>query len=194
MNEEVTEEEFMSMSDEERIKYLIGIDLSKELTEENILEAMMTESHLKEDEYKLDPEESDEMFSQMFPTDWMNTDIGINTHIGRDMICMYKDSYYEDIKKINSLLWKVMMNVDLNSILKEYYDSKLDEVLYQFIGEAKYHVVEHSFHKDFNVDEDMVKRMVLAAKLHDLTEIYETLYRTAKVINAMKGKIKNESN
>lgn len=184
---EVTEEEFMNMSDEERIKYLMGDDFNPE-------EMILKEMHLQEDDLSLDPEESNEMFSHMFPTDWMKEEVNINTQMGREMISLHKDSYYEDIKRLNALLWKVMMNLDMDSILKEYDESKLDDVLYTFIDEAKYYVIENSFHKDPKVDKDMIKRLVLSAKLHDLCQIYETLYRTAKIIHTMKGKINNEDN
>lgn len=200
--ENVTEEQFMSMSDAERVKYIMGVDMAPEseigcASYEDIEklqynayfeDAVLKEMHLKEKEIKLDPEESSEMFKQMIPTDWLKEDIDISTEAGHEMMAQFVDSYYEDIKRINSLLWKVFMNVDINEIMKEYDNSKFDDVLSNFIDMGKYHVIENSFHKDINNNDNMINRMVLCAKLHDLEQIFHTMYRVGKIIRKMERK------
>ena len=200
--ENVTEEEFMSMSDEERAKYIMGIDMSpdSELDHSSyedierlqynayFEDTILKEMHLKEKEIKLDPEESSEMFKQMIPTDWLKEDIEINTNIGRKSMAQYVDSHYEDIRRINILLWKVFMNVDLNEILQDYDRMRLDNILEDFIDMGKYHVIENAFHKDFNNNDELIKRIVLSAKLHDLAQICHTMYRVGKIIKAKENK------
>lgn len=202
MENNITEEEFMSMSDEERAKYIIGVDMAPESgmdhsSYEDIEKlqynayfesAILKEMHLKEKEYTLDPEESSEMFKQMIPTDWLKEDIEINTNIGRESMTQYVDSHYEDIRRINILLWKVFMNVDINEILQDYDRMRLDNILEDFIDMGKYHVIENAFHKDFNDNDDMIKRLVLSAKLHDLAQICHTMYRVGKIIKAKENK------
>jgi hypothetical protein len=199
--ENVTEEQFMSMSDEERAKYIIGVDMvpDSELDHSSyedierlqynayFEDTILKEMHLKEKEIKLDPEESSEMFKQMIPTDWLKEDIEINTNIGRESMAQYVDSHYEDIRRINILLWKVYMNVDLNEILQDYDRMRLDNILDDFIDMGKYHVIENAFHKDFNNNNDeLIKRIVLSAKLHDLAQICHTMYRVGKIIKAKR--------
>ena len=200
--ENVTEEQFMSMSDEERAKYIMGIDMTpdSELDHSSyedierlqynayFEDTILKEMHLKEKEIKLDPEESTEMFKQMIPTDWLKEDIEINTNIGRKSMAQFVDSHYEDIRRINILLWKVFMNVDLNEILQDYDRMRLDNILEDFIDMGKYHVIENSFHKDFNNNDELIKRIVLSAKLHDLTQICHTMYRVGKIIKAKENK------
>jgi hypothetical protein len=201
--ENVTEEQFMSMSDEERAKYIIGVDMApdSELDHSSyedierlqynayFEDTILKEMHLKEKEIKLDPEESSEMFKQMIPTDWLKEDIEINTNIGRESMAQYVDSHYEDIRRINILLWKVYMNVDLNEILQDYDRMRLDNILEDFIDMGKYHVIENAFHKDFNNNNDeLIKRIVLSAKLHDLAQICHTMYRVGKIIKAKENK------
>ena len=201
--ENVTEEEFMSMSDEERAKYIIGVDMSPESGMDHseyedieriqynayFEDAILKEMHLKEKEIKLDPEESTEMFKQMIPTDWLKEDIEINTNIGRESMAQFVDSHYEDIRRINILLWKVFMNVDINEILQDYDRMRLDNILDDFIDMGKYHVIENAFHKDFNNNNDeLIKRIVLSAKLHDLAQICHTMYRVGKIIKAKENK------
>ena len=201
--ENVTEEEFMSMSDEERAKYIMGIDMSPDSDLDHssyedierlqynayFEDTILKEMHLKEKEIKLDPEESSEMFKQMIPTDWLKEDIEINTNIGRKSMAQYVDSHYEDIRRINILLWKVFMNVDLNEILQDYDRMRLDNILEDFIDMGKYHVIENAFHKDFNNNNDeLIKRIVLSAKLHDLAQICHTMYRVGKIIKAKENK------
>ena len=201
--ENVTEEQFMSMSDEERAKYIMGIDMApdSELDHSSyedierlqynayFEDTILKEMHLKEKEIKLDPEESSEMFKQMIPTDWLKEDIEINTNIGRESMAQFVDSHYEDIRRINMLLWKVFMNVDINEILQDYDRMRLDNILDDFIDMGKYHVIENAFHKDFNNNNDgLIKRIVLSAKLHDLAQICHTMYRVGKIIKAKENK------
>ena len=200
--ENVTEEQFMSMSDEERAKYIMGIDMSPDSDLDHssyedierlqynayFEDTILKEMHLKEKEIKLDPEESSEMFKQMIPTDWLKEDIEINTNIGRKSMAQYVDSHYEDIRRINILLWKVFMNVDLNEILQDYDRMRLDNILEDFIDMGKYHVIENAFHKDFNNNDELIKRIVLSAKLHDLAQICHTMYRVGKIIKAKENK------
>ena len=200
--ENVTEEQFMSMSDEERAKYIMGVDMSpdSELDHSSyedierlqynayFEDTILKEMHLKEKEIKLDPEESSEMFKQMIPTDWLKEDIEINTNIGRKSMAQYVDSHYEDIRRINILLWKVYMNVDINEILQDYDRMRLDNILDDFIDMGKYHVIENAFHKDFNNNDELIKRIVLSAKLHDLAQICHTMYRVGKIIKAKENK------
>ena len=200
--ENVTEEQFMSMSDEERAKYIMGIDMSpdSELDHSSyedierlqynayFEDTILKEMHLKEKEIKLDPEESSEMFKQMIPTDWLKEDIEINTNIGRASMAQFVDSHYEDIRRINILLWKVFMNVDLNEILQDYDRMRLDNILEDFIDMGKYHVIDNAFHKDFNNNDELIKRIVLSAKLHDLAQICHTMYRVGKIIKAKENK------
>ena len=196
MENNITEEEFMSMSDAERAKYIIGVDMAPESEMDHssyedieklqynayFESALLKEMHLKEKEYTLDPEESTEMFKQMIPTDWLKEDIAINTEIGRKSMAQYVDSHYEDIRRMNILLWKVYMNVDINEILQDYDRMRLDNILEDFIDMGKYHVIENTFHKDINNNDDMIKRLVLSAKLHDLAQIFHTMYRVGKII------------
>ena len=201
--ENVTEEQFMSMSDEERAKYIMGVDMApdSELDHSSyedierlqynayFEDTILKEMHLKEKEIKLDPEESSEMFKQMIPTDWLKEDIEINTNIGRESMAQFVDSHYEDIRRINMLLWKVFMNVDINEILQDYDRMRLDNILDDFIDMGKYHVIENAFHKDFNNNNDgLIKRIVLSAKLHDLAQICHTMYRVGKIIKAKENK------
>lgn len=200
--ENITEEEFMSMSDAERVKYIIGVDMAPESEMDHssyedieklqynayFENQILQEMHLKEKEYTLDPEESSEMFKQMIPTDWLKEDIAINTNIGRESMAQYVDSHYEDIRRMNILLWKVFMNVDINEILQDYDRMRLDNILEDFIDMGKYHVIENAFRKDFNNNDDMIKRMVLVAKLHDLSQIFHTMYRVGKIIKTKENK------
>ena len=201
--ENVTEEQFMNMSDEERAKYIMGVDMApdSELDHSSyedierlqynayFEDTILKEMHLKEKEIKLDPEESSEMFKQMIPTDWLKEDIEINTNIGRESMAQFVDSHYEDIRRINMLLWKVFMNVDINEILQDYDRMRLDNILDDFIDMGKYHVIENAFHKDFNNNNDgLIKRIVLSAKLHDLAQICHTMYRVGKIIKAKENK------
>lgn len=200
--ENVTEEQFMSMSDEERAKYIMGVDMApdSELDHSSyedierlqynayFEDTILKEMHLKEKEIKLDPEESSEMFKQMIPTDWLKEDIEINTNIGRKSMAQYVDSHYEDIRRINMLLWKVFMNVDINEILQDYDRMRLDNILDDFIDMGKYHVIENAFHKDFNNNDELIKRIVLSAKLHDLAQICHTMYRVGKILKAKENK------
>ena len=196
MENNVTEEQFMSMSDEERVKYMIGIDLNHSEYEDieriqyndYFEKQILQEMNLKEKEYTLDPEESSEMFKQMIPTDWLKDDISIDTGTGRERLKQFVDFYYENIKRINTLLWKVFMNVDINEIIQEYVGMDCEEVLEDFIDMGKYHVIENAFHKDFNNNDDMIKRIVLSAKLHDLAQICHTMYRVGKIIKAKENK------
>lgn len=196
MENNVTEEEFMNMSDEERVKYMIGMDLNHSEYEDieriqyndYFEKQILQEMHLKEKEYTLDPEESSEMFKQMIPTDWLKDDISIDTGTGRERLKQFVDFYYENIKHINTLLWKVFMNVDINEIIQEYVGMDCEEVLEDFIDMGKYHVIENSFRKDFNNNDDMIKRIVLSAKLHDLAQICHTMYRVGKIIKAKENK------
>lgn len=200
MENNITEEEFMSMSDAERVKYIIGVDMAPESEMDHssyedieklqynayFESAILKEMHLKEKEYTLDPEESTEMFKQMIPTDWLKEDIAINTNIGRKSMAQYVESHYEDIRRINILLWKVYMNVDINEILQDYDRMRLDNILEEFIDMGKYHVIENTFHKDINNNDDMIKRLVLSAKLHDLAQICHTMYRVGKIIKTIE--------
>lgn len=200
--ENVTEEEFMSMSDEERAKYIMGVDMSPESELDHssyedieriqynayFEDALLKEMHLKEKEYTLDPEESTEMFKQMMPVDWLKDDISIDTGSGREGLKQFVDFHYENIKHINMLLWKVFMNVDINEILQEYVSMDCEEVLEEFIDMGKYHVIENAFHKDFNNNDELIKRIVLSAKLHDLAQICHTMYRVGKIIKAKENK------
>ena len=200
--ENVTEEQFMSMSDAERVKYIIGVDMAPESEMDHssyedieklqynayFEDAILKEMHLKEKEYTLDPEESSEMFKQMIPTDWLKEDIAINTNIGHESMAQFVDSHYEDIRRMNILLWKVFMNVDINEILQDYDRMRLDNILDNFVDMGKYHVIENSFHKDFSNNDIMIKRMVLCAKLHDLEQIFHTMYRVGKIIKAKENK------
>lgn len=202
MENNVTEEQFMSMSDAERVKYIIGVDMAPESEMDHssyedieklqynayFEDAILKEMHLKEKEYTLDPEESTEMFKQMIPTDWLKEDIEINTNIGRASMAQYVDSHYEDIRRINMLLWKVFMNVDINEILQDYDRMRLDNILEDFIDMGKYHVIENAFHKDFNNNDELIKRIVLSAKLHDLAQICHTMYRVGKIIKIKENK------
>lgn len=196
MENNVTEEQFMSMSDEERAKYMIGIDLNHSEYEDieriqyndYFEKQILQEMNLKEKEYTLEPEESSEMFKQMIPTDWLKDDISIDTGSGRERLKQFVDFYYENIKHINTLLWKVFMNVDINEIIQEYVGMDCEEVLEDFIDMGKYHVIENAFRKDFNNNDDMIKRMVLCAKLHDLEQIFHTMYRAGKIIKIKENK------
>ena len=194
--ENVTEEQFMKMSDDERVEYIMGIDMNNssdldhssyediERLQYNAYfeDALLKEMNLKQKEYTLDPEESTEMFKQMIPTDWLKEDIEINTNIGRKTMAQFVDSHYEDIRRINILLWKVLMYVDINEIMEDYDRMKLDNILEGFIDMGKYHVIENAYHKDINNNDDMIKRIVLVAKLHDLEQICHTMYRVGKII------------
>ena len=196
MENNVTEEQFMSMNDEERVKYMIGMDLNHSEYEDieriqyndYFEKQILQEMNLKEKEIKLDPEESSEMFKQMIPTDWLKDDISIDTGSGRERLKQFTDFYYENIKHINTLLWKVFMNVDINEIIQEYVGMDCEEVLEDFIDMGKYHVIENAFRKDFNNNDDMIKRMVLSAKLHDLEQIFHTMYRAGKIIKIKENK------
>lgn len=196
MENNVTEEQFMSMSDEERAKYMIGIDLNHSEYEDieriqyndYFEKQILQEMNLKEKEIKLDPEESSEMFKQMIPVDWLKDDISIDTGSGREMMKQCVDWYYENIKHINTLLWKVFMNADINEIIQEYVSMDCENILEMYIDMGKYHVIENAFRKDFNNNDDMIKRIVLSAKLHDLAQICHTMYRVGKIIKAKENK------
>ena len=196
MENNVTEEQFMSMSDDERVKYMIGIDLNHSEYEDieriqyndYFEKQILQEMNLKEKEYTLDPEESSEMFKQMIPTDWLKDDISIDTGSGRERLKQFADWYYENIKHINTLLWKVFMNVDINEIIQEYVGMDCEEVLEDFIDMGKYHVIENAFRKDFNNNDELIKRIVLSAKLHDLAQICHTMYRVGKIIKVKENK------
>lgn len=196
MENNITEEEFMNMSDEERVKYMIDMDLDHSEYEDieriqynaYFENQILQEMHLKEKEYTLDPEESSEMFKQMIPVDWLKDDISIDTQSGRERLKQCVDWYYENIKNINTLLWKVFMNVDINEIIQEYVCMDCEDILEMYIDPGKYHVIENAFRKDFNNNDDMIKRMVLVAKLHDLTQICHTMYRVGKIIKTKENK------
>ena len=198
--ENITEEEFMNMSDDERVEYIMGIDMNNSLDHSSyedierlqynayFEDTILKEMNLKEKEYTLDPEESVDMFKQMIPIDWLKEDIDINTGIGHEMLVQFVNTYYEDIKYVNTILWKVQMNVDINDILKEYDEKNLDDVLALYMDMGKYHVIENSFHKVFNGNDDMITRIVLMSKLHDLEQIFHTMYRVGKIIKLKENK------